>query len=121
MQREERDTACLWDMTEAGRAIVRFVEGLSLSDFLRDDTEAIRSAVERKLEIIGEAARRISEVFRDSHPEIPWREATGLRNLLSHEYDKVNYKEIYRIARTRVPELVEQLTSLVPSPPEIRE
>ncbi len=121
MQPEERDAAHLWDMLEAARDILRFTEGLSLSEFLADGANAIRPAVERKLEILGEAARRVTSAFRETHPEIPWKEIVGLRNVISHEYDKVNYKEIYRIARTRVPELVERFASLVPTPPEVKE
>ena len=121
MQPEERDAAHLWDMIEAARAVLRFTEGLSLQGFLADDAELIRLAVERKLEILGEAARRTSQAFREQHPEIPWKETIGLRNLISHEYDKVNYKEIYRIVRERVWRLAEQLVPLVPPLPEPRE
>ncbi len=121
MQPEERDAAHLWDMLEAARAIVRFMAGRSLREFLGDDAEAIRSAVERKLEVIGEAARRISTTFRERHPQVPWREAIGLRNLISHEYDKVDYREIHRIVQTRVPDLIESLAPLVPPPPRTDE
>ena len=77
--------------------------------------------MERKLEILGEAARRVSAGFREEHPEIPWKQTVGLRNVISHEYDKVNYEEIYRIVRERVPELVARLEPLVPPPPDIVE
>jgi uncharacterized protein with HEPN domain len=121
MQPEERDAAHLWDMLEAARAVLRFTEGLSMEEFLASKTETTRLAVERKLEILGEAARRISPAFRGIHPEIPWKETVGLRNVISHEYDKVNYREIYRIARERVPDLIERLVSLVPPPPKTLE
>lgn len=121
MQPEERDAAHLWDMLQAAHALVRFMQGRSLAGFLEDDAEALRAAVERKLEIIGEAARRISPAFRERHPDVPWRETVGLRNLISHEYDKVNYSEIYRIVQTRVPDLIAQLAPLVPSPPSAEE
>ena len=121
MRPEERDTAHLWDMLEAARAVVGFTENLSLREFVADDRETTRLAVERKPEIIGEAARRVSRAFREKHPELPWRETVGLRNVISHEYDKVNYEEIYRIVRERVPELITRLVPLVPPPPELEE
>jgi uncharacterized protein with HEPN domain len=121
MQREERDAAHLWDMLQAARSVLRFTKVLSLQEFMADGAETTRLAVERKLEILGEAARRISPAFREQHPEIPWKETVGLRNVISHEYDKVNYKEIYRIVRERVPELVDRIVPLVPPPPEIQE
>jgi len=123
MRPEERDPAHLWDMLEAARAVVDFTENLTLEEFLAAgrDRQITRLAVERELEILGEAARRISSCFRDEHAEIPWKETVGLRNVISHEYDKVNYPEIYRIVRERVPELITLLEPLVPPPPQLEE
>jgi uncharacterized protein with HEPN domain len=105
-------------MLQAARALVRFVGGVSLPEFLADGSDLLRAAVERKLEIIGEAARRLSPAFRERHPGIPWKETSALRNLISHEYDRVNYQEIYRIVRARVPELISQLAPLATPPPD---
>jgi uncharacterized protein with HEPN domain len=123
MRSEERDPAHLWDMLEAARAIVDFTENLTLEEFLATgrDREIRRLAVERKLEILGEAARRVSMRFRDVHPEIPWKEIVGLRNVISHEYDKVNYAEIYGIVRQQIPELITQMEPLVPPPPQMKD
>ena len=123
MRPEERDPAHLWDMLEAARAIVDFTRDLSLSEFLAagKDKEITRLAVERKLGILGEAARRISQGLRDAHPEIPWKEMIGLRNVISHEYDKINHMVIYRIVRERIPELISLLEPLLPPPPPVEE
>ena len=123
MRPEERDPAYLWDMIEAARAIVDFTKELTFEEFLAAGRsgEIMRLAVERELEILGEAARRVSSRFRDAHAEIPWKEAVGLRNVISHEYDKVDYTEIYRIVRERIPELIALLEPLVPPPPRMDE
>jgi uncharacterized protein with HEPN domain len=123
MRPEERDPAHLWDMIEAARAIVDFTKDLTLEEFLAAGRsgEIMRLAVERELEILGEAARRVSSRFRDAHAEIPWKEAVGLRNVISHEYDKVDYTEIYGIVRERIPELIALLEPLVPPPPRMDE
>jgi uncharacterized protein with HEPN domain len=123
MQPDERDPAYLWDMLEASRAVVDFTKGVTLEEFTAagQDKEIVRLAVERKLEILGEATRRVSSQFRGKHPEIPWKEIIGLRNVISHEYDKVNYEGIYRIVRDRLPELIAILEPLVPPPPPIKE
>jgi uncharacterized protein with HEPN domain len=120
MRPEERDLAYLWDMLEAARAALDYTANLSLEEFLAPGREAdiIRLAVERQLEILGEAARRVSLQFREMHPELPWREIVGLRNVISHEYDKVNYDLIYRIVCGNVPVLIAMLEPLVPQPPE---
>lgn len=87
MRPEERDPAHLWDMFEACRAVVEFTESVTLEEFLvaGRDGEILRLAVERELEILGEAARRISDRFRKEHPKIPWKELVGLRNVISHQ------------------------------------
>ncbi len=105
MRPEERDPAYLWDMIEVARAAVDYTENLTLDRFLAADRERaiVRLAVERQLEILGEAARRVSSQFREAHPALPWRDMVGLRNVISHEYDKVNYELIYRIVRDRLP------------------
>lgn len=117
MRPEEQDLAHLWDMLEAARTVVRLTEGQSLSWFLASERETTRLAVERKLEILGEAARRVSESFLNLHPEIPWKEIVGLRNIISHQYDKVDHQKIFRIAGNRLASLIQLLDPLVPPAP----
>jgi len=73
---EDRDTALLWDMREACRAVTEFTAGVKYSRFERD--KMLRSAVERQFLILGEAARQVSEGFRERHPDVPWRGLVGL-------------------------------------------
>lgn len=123
MHLEERDPAYLWDMLEAALAIADFTHDLMLDEFLAAgrDKEITRLAVERKLEILGEAARRVSSRFREEHPEIPWQQIVGLRNVISHEYDKVNYTLIYRTARNQILALIALLEPLIPPLPPLEE
>ncbi|HOE03467.1 MAG TPA: DUF86 domain-containing protein [Anaerolineaceae bacterium] len=121
MRAEERDPAYLWDMLEAAQTIMGFMKGLALEQFTADGKEAliVRLAVERKLEILGEAARRISVSFKQTHPEIPWSSIIGLRNVISHEYTRVDYDLIYRLIQRQLPALVDMLAPLIPPlPPE---
>jgi uncharacterized protein with HEPN domain len=123
MQPEERDPAYLWDMLEAARAIVEFTQGVTPDQFLEDRKEMVltRLAVERKLEILGEAARRVSAQFREAHPEIPWPQIIGLRNVISHEYHRVNYGRIHGITREDAPRLITLLAPLIPPLPPLEE
>ena len=118
MRPEKRDAAHLWDMREAARDASRILGGADLAQFLRPDFETTRLALERKLEILGEAARRVSDRFREAHPEIPWKDLIGLRNVISHQYEKVDYGKMFGIVRNRIPELLRLLKHLVPTPPE---
>lgn len=115
MSPEEKNQAYLWDMRDAARVAARMVEGAGFDEYLSD--EKLRSAVERKLEILGEAARRVSAGFRESHPEIPWRSIVGLRNVLLHEYGEVDHGRIWKIVASDVPELLRGLDRLLPREP----
>lgn len=113
MPSNPNDAAPLWDMLDAARAILDFVAGKKKEDYFRD--RMLRGAVERHLEIIGEAARRVSESFRTQHPEIPWKRIIGLRNILAHEYGEIKHERIWDLAIREVPELVRVLAVFVPS------
>jgi uncharacterized protein with HEPN domain len=66
-------------------------------------------AVERLLEIIGEAANSLSEGFRARHPGIPWRDIIGMRVVLAHHYHRVDPSQVWVIAAIEVPRLVQGL------------
>jgi uncharacterized protein with HEPN domain len=116
MAAEKDDNAHLWDMHAAACAVEMFVKGRTLSDYVAD--LMLRSAVERQLEIIGEAARRVSAEFKAAHTEIPWRPIQAQRHVLAHEYGEIKDERIWRVATVHIPELIRQLEPLVPLPPE---
>jgi uncharacterized protein with HEPN domain len=87
MQPDKRDAAYLWDMLDAARTVEQLTSGLDFGQYSNDRRTQL--AVERSLEIIGEAAGRVSTSFRNSHPEIPWRQIIGQRNVLIHEYGEI--------------------------------
>jgi len=116
MRPEADDNAAhLADMLRYAREVAERVKSATFDDFLRDSD--FRLATERRIEIIGEAARRVSEAFRVNHPEIPWRPIIAQRNILAHEYGEVIEAKIWRVATEHIPALIEQLEPLVPEPP----
>jgi uncharacterized protein with HEPN domain len=112
MRPEEHDLAYLWDMREAASDIVSFVKGVKYAGFIQN--RLIRFAVERQLLVIGEAANHISLKFREVHPEIPWQQMIGLRNVLAHEYGEIKVDRIWNAATVSVPELLQKIQLLVP-------
>ncbi len=104
MQPETRDPAYLWDMRDAARRALDFAQGITFEQFVASDL--LRSAVERQLIIVGEAARRISEPFRAAHPEIPWAPIVAQRNVLVHQYEQILAERIWTVATRDLPELV---------------
>jgi uncharacterized protein with HEPN domain len=115
MRPDERDAAYLVDMLQAAKAVGRYVSKKSREDFARDDL--LRSAVERQIEIIGEAARKVSPGFQAEHPAIPWRGIITTRHILAHEYGRVDEEIIWQTAVVYVPELMKMLEPLMGSPP----
>ncbi len=75
--------AYLWDMLDAAPSVIQFAGERTFEDYL--DHPVIQAAGERKIEIIGEAARRVSDEFKKSHTDIPWRRIVGQRHILAHE------------------------------------
>lgn len=115
MPRERTDVGWLWDMLDAAKTASGFVQGKSFADYESD--RLLKSAVERQIEIIGEAARRVSDDFQTSHPEIPSRPIIAQRHVLAHEYGELRQDLIWRVVTIHVPELINALSPLVPEPP----
>lgn len=112
MSPEERDDAYLWDMLDAARNGIEMVSGRSYDEFAADQTAKL--AMERTMEISGEAARRVSPSTRAAHPEIPWGAIIGQRNLVAHEYGRIDHLQLFRTASDDLPRLVALLRRALP-------
>ncbi len=108
-----RDISSLWDMVNAILRMQKFTANMTESDYL--DSALVQSAVERQLEIVGESARRLSDEFRQAHPEIDWRRIIGLRNILIHRYDEIRQQTIWQTVTSELAPLLTQLERLLPS------
>lgn len=88
-----RERNYLLDMLNAAKLAQDFVANVSWDDFQLDLMR--QAAVTRQLEIIGEAARRISENSQAEIPEIPWHQIIGMRNRIAHEYDRLTLDRLW--------------------------
>lgn len=113
---DDADHAFLWDMLEAARSIQSLVGEMNLERF-QTDRRTYR-AVERELEILGEAARNVSISFRAAHPAIPWKSLIGQRNVLAHEYGRIRHDLLWDAISQNLPDLVTHLERLLPPPPD---
>lgn len=100
----------LRDITESARKIEEYTEGFTYEDFL-EDSKTI-DAVVRNFEIIGEAANRMPEDFKERNPQIDWHRIRGFRNRIVHDYMGIDFSIIWTIKETYLPELIEQLQSM---------
>lgn len=120
MKPDARDAAYLWDMLEHARAVTDFVSGKSYRDYLND--RMFRGAVERYIEVIGEAARKVSQPFKSAHPQVPWKGIVAQRNVLAHEYGDVEDELIWDVATRHIPKLIVLIECLTPPiPPELND
>jgi uncharacterized protein with HEPN domain len=113
MPLDERDAALLWDMLAACHAIQRFLSGRSFEQYLAD--EVLQSAVERKIQIIGEAATKISGAVLQEHPEVPWKLISGQRHVLAHDYGRIEHDRIWNVASVHLAVLAGQLSCILPA------
>ena len=99
-------------MREAARDCLEFVAGATYEKFCAD--RMMHSAVERRLEIFGEAAGRVSEGFQLAHPDIPWKEIKAIRVVLAHRYGDINLHQLWQALQSDLPDLIPKLDVLIP-------
>src|SRR3989344_4564885 len=98
------------DIIDSIDEIEDFTKGLSFGDFKKDKKTV--NAVIRSLEIIGEAAKKISNDIRKKYSEIPWREMAGMRDKLIHEYHGVDLEIIWKVVKEEVPPIKPHIAKL---------
>lgn len=91
----------LQDILDAMLAIEQFVEGIGFEEFKEDDKTS--SAVVRKLEIIGEAAKQITDDIKSKYPQLPWKEMAGMRDRLIHFYFGIKYELVWHTIKDVIP------------------
>ena len=100
----------LADMARFADVAVRLVGGLTLEELKADERTSL--ALERAIEILGEAAGRVSQEWRDRHPELPWREMVGTRNRLAHAYFATELFILHEIATRLLPPMLPRLRQI---------
>ena len=101
----------LQDIAESCEKILRFTAGLTCSDLTQD--EKTYDAVVRNLEIIGEAAKHISKDIRRQLPDIEWRKAAGLRDMLAHAYFGIDDDILWDVVQNKVPQLAKAINAFL--------
>jgi len=108
-----RDDAYLIDILESSRAAIEYMGGKSWNEFSKDSL--LQDAIVRRLEIIGEAAGKVSPATQKKYASLPWQAMKGTRNRVIHEYDSIQMDIIWDIVKKDLPFLVKELEKVVSS------
>lgn len=107
MAKHLNDKAYRAHIIAAGNRIGRYIKKKTLSQFRKD--EMLQAAVVRELQIVGEAAKRLTPAFKSRYANIPWRDVTGMRDIAVHDYFLLELPRVWNTAKRDVPQLLEQL------------
>lgn len=99
-----RDTVYFFDIADSAKLAVKYLSDISYREFLQETSK--QDAVIRRIEIIGEAANRISEESKSKYNHLPWNKMKGMRNLLIHEYDEIDLKNVWDTVKNDLPKLI---------------
>ncbi len=108
----QRDLQFLLDMLQSAELVMTYTAQCSKDEFV--ENVQLQDSVIRRLLVIAEAARRVSEATRQTLTNISWQEINGMRNRLVHEYDDVNLNIVWDVVQFELPPLIEELKSKVP-------
>jgi uncharacterized protein with HEPN domain len=103
----------LQDISESIEHIERFLDGVSEDDFYENVEK--QDAVLRRLEIIGEAVKHLPDKIRENHPDIPWRQIAGMRDIIIHEYFGVTLEMVWIVATEDILDLKSKVEEIIDS------
>jgi len=101
----------LQDILDAAQSAQEFTQGMDAEAFMAD--KRTHFAAVRALNIIGEAARHLPLSLRDRYPQVPWREVTGMRDKLSHDYFGVDLRRVLETVRCDLPALCDVVARML--------
>jgi uncharacterized protein with HEPN domain len=108
-----RDKQRLDDLVEATRRITSYIRGLTYEQFLEDSKT--QDAVIRNLQVIGEAAKKLSQPLRKAHPHVPWKEMAGMRDRIVHEYFGIKLDIVWVVVSQELPAVLREIERSEPS------
>jgi uncharacterized protein with HEPN domain len=109
---EHNDTVYVGHMLDMTRRAVKAIKDKSRANY--DEDDILRMGLTHLVQVIGEAARKVSAAFQNEHPEIPWRRIIGMRHRIVHDYMRVDEDILWQVVTKDLPELLPLLEQILP-------
>ena len=116
MSNRDKDPVRLRHMLRYAKEAVETVQGINRTDL--DHSRLLQLAIVRLIEVVGEAAARVTRETQQDHPNVPWPQITGIRNRLIHGYDVVDLDIVWETVTRDFPLLITQLERIIPADDE---
>lgn len=108
----QRDIQFLLDMLQSAELIMTYINQCDKNEFI--ENIQLQDSVIRRLLVIAEAAKRVSEVTKQNLANISWQEINGMRNRLVHEYDDIDLDIVWDVVQLEIPHLISELKLQIP-------
>jgi uncharacterized protein with HEPN domain len=109
-----RDSQALIDILTGIQQVLQYTQGLKRENLQQDGEK--QAAILYRLIVIGEATKRLSNQFREQHPNIPWRQMAGLRDVVIHDYDELDFDILWNVIQVNLPDILPQLQAVENAP-----
>ena len=106
-----RDKQALMDISTATQQTLLYAQGIERYHLQEDDEK--QAAILYRLIIIGEATKRLSDEFREQYPVIPWRQMAGLRDVVIHDYDELDFDILWNIIHINLPDILPEIQAIL--------
>lgn len=111
MKKQHNDLSSLQDILNASKLCIDFTKGFTFDSFESD--EKTTSAVLHQISIIGEATKRLSNELRSKESQVPWKKMAGMRDILIHVYESIDYKQVWEVIQKDLPDLLKDISEII--------